>query len=258
MTQVLTLLPALQGLSRLRRGCSCARQRCGAPIRARRWASVCSAWSPPRPSRFGACHSGRPRRGAAPPPAPPPMLVRASSLPSRRSGQRRNPCRDAVPIPPRRRSSSRATRRRARRRSIALPARSITRPATRTQTASAPSRRWSSTASATPPSRRSVCGVVYQGSTRPTGCQFTFTCDGSLYRQPDADGWRRAYGVAAGRACRARLCAGRLGHPLSRRLCRPLLGLDAGQECGRRRAHLLSLGGRLGTARGLHQGLCRA
>ena len=42
----------------------------------------------------------------------------------------------------------------------------------------------------------SVCGVVYQGSTRATGCQFTFTCDGSLTRQPDADGWQRAYKVA--------------------------------------------------------------
>ena len=42
----------------------------------------------------------------------------------------------------------------------------------------------------------SVCGVVYQGSTRPTGCQFTFTCDGSLNRQPDAEGWRRATEVA--------------------------------------------------------------
>src|SRR5256885_2615100 len=42
----------------------------------------------------------------------------------------------------------------------------------------------------------SVCGVVYQGSTRSTGCQFTFTCDGSLNRRPDADGWRRAYDVA--------------------------------------------------------------
>ena len=41
-----------------------------------------------------------------------------------------------------------------------------------------------------------VCGVVYQGSTRATGCQFTFTCDGSLYRRPDLGGWRRAYGVA--------------------------------------------------------------
>jgi spore germination cell wall hydrolase CwlJ-like protein len=42
----------------------------------------------------------------------------------------------------------------------------------------------------------SVCGVVYQGSTRATGCQFTFTCDGSLAREPDADGWRRAWKVA--------------------------------------------------------------
>lgn len=43
----------------------------------------------------------------------------------------------------------------------------------------------------------SVCGVVYQGSTRPTGCQFTFTCDGSLHRQPDAEGWARAMRIAA-------------------------------------------------------------
>ena len=42
----------------------------------------------------------------------------------------------------------------------------------------------------------SVCGVVYEGSTRQTGCQFTFTCDGSLYRQPDAAGWKRAYKIA--------------------------------------------------------------
>ena len=38
----------------------------------------------------------------------------------------------------------------------------------------------------------SVCGVVYQGSTRATGCQFTFTCDGSLSRAPGGDMWRRA------------------------------------------------------------------
>lgn len=41
-----------------------------------------------------------------------------------------------------------------------------------------------------------ICGVVYEGSTKPTGCQFTFTCDGSLNRQPDADGWHRALQVA--------------------------------------------------------------
>jgi hypothetical protein len=42
----------------------------------------------------------------------------------------------------------------------------------------------------------SICRVVYEGSTRPTGCQFTFTCDGSLNRRPDADGWRRSTAIA--------------------------------------------------------------
>ena len=32
---------------------------------------------------------------------------------------------------------------------------------------------------------KSVCGVVYQGATRRV-CQFTFVCDGSLYRAPGA------------------------------------------------------------------------
>lgn len=41
-----------------------------------------------------------------------------------------------------------------------------------------------------------VCGVVYQGSTKATGCQFTFTCDGSLERRPDAQGWVRARTIA--------------------------------------------------------------
>jgi hypothetical protein len=43
----------------------------------------------------------------------------------------------------------------------------------------------------------SVCGVVYQGSERTTGCQFSFTCDGSLRRTPSAYGWRRARQFAA-------------------------------------------------------------
>ena len=42
----------------------------------------------------------------------------------------------------------------------------------------------------------SVCGVVYEGSTRPTGCQFTFTCDGSMARAPMPDLWNRARKVA--------------------------------------------------------------
>ena len=41
-----------------------------------------------------------------------------------------------------------------------------------------------------------VCGVVFEGSIRATGCQFTFTCDGSLNRQPIIETWRRARSVA--------------------------------------------------------------
>lgn len=42
----------------------------------------------------------------------------------------------------------------------------------------------------------SVCGVVYQGSERATGCQFSFTCDGALARQPSRAGWARASRIA--------------------------------------------------------------
>jgi spore germination cell wall hydrolase CwlJ-like protein len=42
----------------------------------------------------------------------------------------------------------------------------------------------------------SVCGVVFQGSERRTGCQFTFTCDGSLARRPSRSGWIGAQTVA--------------------------------------------------------------
>ena len=43
---------------------------------------------------------------------------------------------------------------------------------------------------------KSICGVVYQGSARPTGCQFTFTCDGALRCAPQAGLWRQAQQVA--------------------------------------------------------------
>ncbi|GAA4006285.1 cell wall hydrolase [Sphingomonas humi] len=42
----------------------------------------------------------------------------------------------------------------------------------------------------------SVCAVVYQGAERPTGCQFSFTCDGSLARAPMRDYWDRARRIA--------------------------------------------------------------
>ena len=44
---------------------------------------------------------------------------------------------------------------------------------------------------------KTVCGVVFQGSERSTGCQFTFTCDGSILRRtPSAGAWDRARYVA--------------------------------------------------------------
>lgn len=43
----------------------------------------------------------------------------------------------------------------------------------------------------------SVCDVVYQGATRTTGCQFTFTCDGALGRKPNPRKWEEARTVAA-------------------------------------------------------------
>lgn len=42
-----------------------------------------------------------------------------------------------------------------------------------------------------------VCGVVYQGSERWTGCQFSYSCDGSMARGRVPMYWNRARAVAA-------------------------------------------------------------
>ncbi len=42
---------------------------------------------------------------------------------------------------------------------------------------------------------KSVCGVVYQGSRSPV-CQFSFVCDGSLYRRPALGAWNEAERIA--------------------------------------------------------------
>ena len=45
---------------------------------------------------------------------------------------------------------------------------------------------------------KTVCGVVFEGSERRTGCQFTFTCDGALSRwSPSPAGWLCAQAMAA-------------------------------------------------------------
>ena len=44
---------------------------------------------------------------------------------------------------------------------------------------------------------KTICDVVFQGSDRPTGCQFTFTCDGALDRwRPNKAAWDRATDIA--------------------------------------------------------------
>ena len=103
---------------------------------------------------------------------------------------------------------------------------------------------------------KSVCGVVYQGTTAASASSPSSATARCIAR-PRSARWR------AGRADRPRrarrLCrdAGRRSHPLSCRLCRAALGAVAGQGRADRAAHLLSLAGRLGTARGLHRPLHR-
>lgn len=43
----------------------------------------------------------------------------------------------------------------------------------------------------------SFCAVVYQGSDRATGCQFSFTCDGSMNKRPRGAAWREANVIAS-------------------------------------------------------------
>lgn len=44
---------------------------------------------------------------------------------------------------------------------------------------------------------KSICGVVYQGSGRSTGCQFSFTCNGSMRGAVNRAAWDRARTVAS-------------------------------------------------------------
>ena len=250
MTQVLTVFRPLQGLSRSARGCGCARRRCGAPTRARLSGfGLLGLIGAARDRRFGAFDAGagrreyaRPARASADadPPARPGAGASSQSANPRRFGSQSR--RAAVRLQGQRRRAQ-AGARMPRQRGL-LRSRQA-----RTTTASARSRRSSSTESAIPAFPASVCGVVYQGSTRPTGCQFTFTCDGSLYRQPDGAGWRAPTGLPRPRLSGSVYAPVGYATHYHADYVRALLGLDPGEECRRRSAHLLPLGGRLGPAR---------
>jgi len=44
---------------------------------------------------------------------------------------------------------------------------------------------------------KTICGVVYQGASKETGCQFSFACDQSLARRHEPRGWSAARRRAA-------------------------------------------------------------
>ena len=44
---------------------------------------------------------------------------------------------------------------------------------------------------------KSVCGVVFQGSARGAGCQFSFACDGSMNRGREVGAWSDARHIAS-------------------------------------------------------------
>lgn len=49
---------------------------------------------------------------------------------------------------------------------------------------------------ATPVYPNSICGVVFQGSERRTGCQFSFTCDGSMHARLNKRKWKESEDLA--------------------------------------------------------------
>lgn len=51
---------------------------------------------------------------------------------------------------------------------------------------------------ASPLYRASICGVVFQGSERKHGCQFSFTCDGSMKLRLNRRKWTEAEDLAGG------------------------------------------------------------
>ena len=44
---------------------------------------------------------------------------------------------------------------------------------------------------------KSICGVVFQGASARSGCQFSFACDGSMRARPERAAWTRARKVAS-------------------------------------------------------------
>ena len=100
----------------------------------------------------------------------------------------------------------------------------------------------------------SVCGVVYQGSTLPTGCQFTFTCDGSLLRPAERSYWQRAKAIAEAALNGAVFAPVGMATHYHADYVVPVWAPNLVKNAAIG-AHLLSLEGQLGNASRLHAAL---
>ena len=103
---------------------------------------------------------------------------------------------------------------------------------------------------------KSVCGVVYQGARAPV-CQFSFVCDGSLYRRPALGAWKEAERIAAAALDGfVERSVGAATHYHADYVA-PYWAPRLAKIVADRRAYLLSLAGRLGLDRRLHRPLHR-
>jgi spore germination cell wall hydrolase CwlJ-like protein len=98
---------------------------------------------------------------------------------------------------------------------------------------------------------KSICGVIYEGAARGTGCQFSFTCDGSLAAGDQPGGLDQRRDRRPPGPGRLRDEGRRRRHPLPRQLRLSVLGADPGQAAHRGHAHLLSLDRTVGHAGGV-------
>ena len=181
------------------RGCSSARRRCGAPIRARRSASDCSARSPRRRSQQLRC-TPRVRR-------PQPRLRRAAA--DGRSAARARPGAEAQCRDPGRRGPNPAAAPFLFKGSAAARAQALNCLASAVYYEAGNQDVDGERAVAQvvlnrvrhPAFPASVCGVVYQGSTGRQAASSPSPATDRSTAQPDADGWRRAMRGRRGSAC---------------------------------------------------------
>ncbi len=105
---------------------------------------------------------------------------------------------------------------------------------------------------------KSICGVVFQGPERRTGCQFTFTCDGALARRYSEAAWIRAQVNADMMMSGLTDPSVGLATHYHTDWVRPLLERQPREDRDRRHPSLLPLAGLIGARRARFAVRCRA